>query len=111
VFKDGAWTTLRPGETASVPAGARHTFRNGTDEPVKLLAQMRPAGRTEEFFRRMVGLIGEGKIKRLPPKEPGSAIYAAMLFVQYPDVTRVTGPLNGVFKAMALIGKALRFKL
>ena len=34
-----------------------------------------------------------------------------MLFVSYPDVTRVTGPLNGVFKALALIGKALRFKL
>jgi hypothetical protein len=39
------------------------------------------------------------------------AIYAAMLFISYPDVTRVIGPLNGVFKALALIGKALRFKL
>jgi hypothetical protein len=29
----------------------------------------------------MVALIREGKIKRLPPKEPRSAIYAAMVFV------------------------------
>ena len=111
VFKDGAWTTLRPGETATVPAGAPHTFRNRSDEPVKISAQMRPAGRSEEFFRHMLALIREGKIRRLPPKEPRSAIYAAMVFVSYPDVSRVTGPLNGVFKAMALVGKALRFKL
>jgi hypothetical protein len=31
------------------------------------------------------------------------AIYAAMLFMSYPEVTRVTGPLSGVFKALALI--------
>ena len=55
--------------------------------------------------------IHEGKIRRLPPKEPRSAIYAAMLFVSYPDVIRATGPLGGVFKALALLGKTLRFKL
>ncbi len=46
---------------------------------------------------------------RLPPNEPRSAIYAAMLFNRYPDVTHDTGPLNGVFKALALLGKTLRF--
>ena len=111
VFKDGAWATLRPGETASVPAGAPHTFRNDGDELAKILIRFRPPGRSEEFFRHMLALIREGKIKRLPPKEPRSAIYAAMVFVSYPDVTRVTGPLGGVFKVLALIGKALRFKL
>ncbi len=111
VFKNGAWATLSSGETASLPAGAPHTFRNDSDEPAKILIRIRPAGRSEEFFRHMLALIREGKIKGLPPKEPRSAIYSAMLFVSYPDVTRVTGQLNGVFKALALIGKALRFKL
>ena len=111
VFKDGAWVTLRPGETASVPAGAPHTFRNDSNELVKILIRFQPAGRSEEFFRHMLALTREGKIKRLPPKEPRSAIYAAMVFVSYPDVARVTGPLSGLFKSLALIGKALRFKL
>jgi mannose-6-phosphate isomerase-like protein (cupin superfamily) len=111
VFKDGAWTTLRPGEAASVPAGAAHTLRNGSDEPAKIVTRIRPAGRSEEFFRHMHALIREGKLKRLPPNEPRSAIYAAMLFERYPDEIRTTGPLNGVFKALALIGKSLRFKL
>jgi hypothetical protein len=56
-------------------------------------------------------LIGEGKLKRLPPKEPRSAIYAVMLFDKYSDWTRPTGPINRVFKALALVGKALRFEL
>jgi mannose-6-phosphate isomerase-like protein (cupin superfamily) len=111
VFKDGTWITVAPGEAASVAAGAPHTLRNGSDEPAKIVTRIRPAGRSEEFFRHMQALIREGKLKRLPPNEPRSAIYAAMLFERYPDEIRATGPLNGVFKALALIGKALRFKL
>jgi hypothetical protein len=111
VFKDGEWTTLRPGATATVPPGVPHTLRNGADEPAKIVTRIRPAGRSEAFFRHMHKLIGEGKLKRLPPKEPRSAVYAAMLFNEYPDEIRATGPLNGVFKALALVGKALRFEL
>lgn len=59
----------------------------------------------------MHSLIREGKVKRLPPKEPGSAIYVAMLFNRYPDEIRATGPLNGVFKALTLVGRALRLNL
>jgi hypothetical protein len=50
-------------------------------------------------------LIHEGKIKRLPPKEPRSAIYAAMLIGAYPDEIRITKPPNGVFKTLASWGK------
>jgi hypothetical protein len=56
-------------------------------------------------------LIHEGKIKHLPPKDPRSAIYAAMLFGKYPDEVRATKPPNWVFQALALVGRALRFKV
>jgi len=56
-------------------------------------------------------LIHEGKIKRLPPKDPRSAIYAAMLFGRYADEIRTVKPPNGVFKALAFVGRTLRFKL
>jgi quercetin dioxygenase-like cupin family protein len=111
VFKDGQWTTLGPGATATVPASVAHTFRNGADETAKVIIRIRPAGRSEAFFRHMHKLIGEGKVKRLPPKEPRSAIYAVMLFDEYRDFTRPTGPMNRVFKALALVGKTLRFEL
>jgi mannose-6-phosphate isomerase-like protein (cupin superfamily) len=111
ISKDGAWSTVRAGETATVRAGVPHSLRNASDEPVKMVTRIQPAGRSEAFFRDMHRLIQEGKIRRLPPKEPRSAIYAAMLFDNYPDEIRATGPLNGVFKALAFLGRRLRFRV
>jgi quercetin dioxygenase-like cupin family protein len=111
VCLNGEWRTLRAGESATVPAGVPHTLRNVTAEPVRIVNVHRPALRFESFFRDMHALIGEGKIKHLPPKEPRSAIYAAMLFGKYPNEIRVAKPPNGVFKALALVGKAVGFKL
>ena len=102
---------MRAGEAVTVPAGARHTFRNASDQTAKVKSTMRPAGRSEAFFRDMHRLIHEGKIKRLPPKDPRSAIYGAMLIAEYPDEIRSIKPPNGVFKALAVVGRALRFKL
>ena len=111
VFIDGEWSSVGAGETATVPAGVPHTLRNASDEPVTTVTRIRPAERFEAMFRDMHRLIHEGKIKRLPPKEPRSAIYAAMLFGKYPDEIRTTKPPNGVFKALALVGRAFRLKL
>ena len=108
---DGEWRSVRAGETATIPAGVPHSFRNTSDETAKVKVTMQPAGRSEAFFRDMHGLIHEGKIKRLPPKDPRSAIYAAMLIGDYPDHIRSVKPPNGVFKALAVVGRALRFKL
>jgi quercetin dioxygenase-like cupin family protein len=111
VLLDGKWRSVGAGETATVPADVPHTLRNSTDEPVTIFTRFRPAGRSEAFHRDVHRLIQEGKIKRLPPKDPRSAIYAAMLFRAYPEWVRTTKPPNGVFRALALVGKALRLKL
>jgi len=111
VFKDGEWSTVPAGGTVTVPAGLPHTLRNGSDEPVTVVTRIRPAQRSEAFFRDMHRLIHEGKLKRLPPKDPRSAIYAAMLFASYPEEIRATGPVSGVFKTLALVGRTLRFKI
>jgi quercetin dioxygenase-like cupin family protein len=108
---DGRWRSVRAGETATVPAGAPHTFRNASDRTATVKITMQPAGRSEAFFRDMHRLIHEGRIKRLPPKDPRSAIYAAMLLGEYPDEIRSIKPPNGVFKMLAVVGRALRFKL
>jgi quercetin dioxygenase-like cupin family protein len=108
---DGEWRSVRAGETATAPAGVPHTFRNASDQTVKVKVTMQPAGRSEAFFRDMHRLIQEGKIKRLPPRDPRSAIYAAMLIGEYPDEIRSINPPNGVFKTLAAVGRALRFRL
>ncbi len=111
VFMNGEWKTLRAGETATVPADVPHTLRNSSTEPVRIVNVHRPALRFESFFREMHALIRAGKIKRLPPKDPRSAIYAAMLFGKYPAEIRVVKPPPAIFKALALIGRGLGFKL
>jgi quercetin dioxygenase-like cupin family protein len=111
VFLDGKWTQVRAAETATVPPGVPHTLRNATDETVKVATTIKPACTTEAFFDDMIRLIEEGKIKRLPPKEPRSAIYAAMLFASYPDWIRAIGAPGLVFATLARLGNALRFKV
>ena len=111
VCVDGEWRTVRAGETATVAAGVPHTLRNPGAEPVRIVNIHRPAQQFESFFREMHSLMQRGKIKRLPPKEPRSAIYAAMLFGRYPNEIRTTKPPNWVFGGLALIGRTFRFKL
>jgi mannose-6-phosphate isomerase-like protein (cupin superfamily) len=111
VFLHGEWSTLHVGESASAPAGVPHTLRNATAEPVRIVNIHRPALQFESLFREMQAVISQGKIKALPPKEPRSAIYVAMLFGKYPHEIRVVKPPNGVFKALAVVGRALGFTL
>jgi mannose-6-phosphate isomerase-like protein (cupin superfamily) len=111
VFMNGDWSAVRAGEKATVPAGMPHSVRNASDEPVRLVNLHKPAQGFESFFRDMHRLIHEGKIKRLPPKDPGSAIYAAMLFGKYPNEIRTTKPPNWVFQALAVVGRTLRFEI
>lgn len=111
VFLNGEWSSVGAGETATVPAGAPHSLRVPSDGPVTIVNIHQPALKFEAFFRDMHRLIHEGKIKQLPPKDPRSAIYAAMLFGKYPDEIRAVKPPNGVFKALALVGRMLRFRV
>jgi mannose-6-phosphate isomerase-like protein (cupin superfamily) len=108
VFVDGRWRRLGPGERATVPAGAPHTLRPAGEGVTSMLTTHRPARRFEAFFRDMHRLIHEGKIKRLPPRDPRSAIYVGMLFAKYSDEIRTTNPLNQVLQALAIVGRLLR---
>ena len=111
VFMDGRWRTVRAGESVTVPAGIPHTIKNSSREPVRLVNTHRPALRFEAMFREMHGLIQQGKIKRLPPKDPRSAIYAAMLFAKYPDEARMVKPPQALFNSLARLGRVLGLTL
>lgn len=49
VMVDGAWSSLGPGETAEVPRGAVHTFRNDGAEEARAITAFEPQG-FEAFF-------------------------------------------------------------
>jgi quercetin dioxygenase-like cupin family protein len=108
---DGDWRTVAPGETATVPPGVPHAVRNRSDAPAKVVNAHWPGQRMEQFFLDGGRLASEGKIKALPPKDPTSAIYAAMLFRKYPDELRVTGPKGPLFRVLAAIGRLRGFRV
>ncbi|MDQ8185755.1 cupin domain-containing protein [Pelagicoccus sp. SDUM812002] len=55
--KDGEQVTLKNGDSISIPPGAVHTFKNVGDEPGTLHYELLDAGKSEEFFQRLVAEI------------------------------------------------------
>jgi mannose-6-phosphate isomerase-like protein (cupin superfamily) len=57
------WSTLRVGESATVPAGSPHAFRNRSGTTASFLNVHAPALRFEEYFRTVHRLAKAGKLK------------------------------------------------
>src|SRR5947209_7771583 len=64
VAMNGREHVLRPGNSIEVPAGTPHTQVAVGDEPGTVRIQVRPAGRTEAFMRRVAQLCREGQFTR-----------------------------------------------
>ena len=111
VFMDGRWAPAVAGETVTVPAGVPHSVRNRAAGPAKLVNAHWPAQQMEGFFLDGGRLASEGKIKALPPKDPRTAIHAAMLFQKYPDDIRATGPQGPLFRVLAAVGRLCGFRV
>ncbi len=60
----GKQSVVRAGETINIPANAPHSFRNASQDPVRLLCICAPAGQ-EEFFTQ-VGIAVASRTTRAP---------------------------------------------
>lgn len=108
VLREGSWRTLRPGESLTVPPDAVHAFRNLTNAPVRFLNAHRPALQFEDHLTTVDRLVREGKVRGM--NDPRSLIYLSMSAAKYhPDVQ--VEPPQWVIGGMALLGRALGFKL
>jgi mannose-6-phosphate isomerase-like protein (cupin superfamily) len=65
---DGVWRTLRVGDTADVPVGALHTFRNRSGATVRVLNHHRPALRFEDFIAATCTTLRDAGVRR--PRDP-----------------------------------------
>ena len=71
VVVEGEWRTLAPGESASVPVGALHTFRNRSGETVRVRNRHSPAMRFEEFIERVCHTLqAAGVTRKRDPRVP-----------------------------------------
>ena len=105
VMVDGQWRTLSPGESASVPRGTLHTFRNRSGSRARVRNWHRPALRFEEFGAAIFATIQAAGIKR--NRDPRIPIYVSMVWQQFED-TIVPGPhQRPVVRALAGLGRLL----
>ena len=96
---------LGPGESFVVRAGARHLPRNAGEGELRFVAEMRPAGRFEEFLAEITAANNSGR------EGLAYLLTAARVLHRFPDVERPTPlprPLERVlFALLAGAGRLL----
>jgi quercetin dioxygenase-like cupin family protein len=80
---EGEWRTLVPGESASVPIGALHTFRNRSGGLVRVRNWHRPAMRFEDFIERTCETLRAAGVKR--KRDPRILIYLSKVMLEFDD--------------------------
>ena len=78
-----------PGDVVTVPAGARHKFSNGGDEPVEVRVEVRPALKMEDLLCNTVALATEGKTNRKGMPKP---VHLALFVREYEREVRAPFP-------------------
>jgi len=105
---NGEERVLRAGESATVPAGARHFQWNPCDTEVVAIEEICPAGRTHEFFSVLFRLARDGKTDS---QGRPSLFLAAALFSEFKDSVR-QGPfaMRLLLDVLAPIASALGYR-
>lgn len=83
VVVDRQWRTLTPGESATVPIGALHTFRNRSGETVRVRNRHAPAMRFEDFIERTSRTLRSAGVTR--KRDPRVPLYLSMVMLDYDD--------------------------
>lgn len=82
---DGEHRILHAGESATVPAGARHFQWNPCDSEAVVVEELRPPARIHEFFIVLFRLAHDG---RTDAKGFPTPLLAAALFSEFKDTIR-----------------------
>lgn len=103
--------TFQTGEAFTVPAGMPHWMHNVSDEEGRLLWQIRPAMKSQDFFATMWGLAAAGKTNadRVP-----NLLQLAVILRAHRDEFRASNPPYFVqrllFGLLAPIGRLLGYQ-
>ena len=109
VLIGSSWSTLVAGQSAAVPAGTPHAFRNRSEVTVRFLNEHRPALRFEEYFRTVHGLSEEGKIKG--GFDVRGVLYACVLMEEYGDTMQPVGGMQrALISGLAAVGRLLGYE-
>jgi quercetin dioxygenase-like cupin family protein len=110
VMLNGSWRTLRPGESASVPPGALHTFKNRSKAAVRVRNVHRPPARFEDYIAHIHRLTHARGITSA--KDPRIPVYLSMIMVKYPEtLTPGRARERVIIKGLAGLGRFLRMRI
>jgi len=88
VLTGRTWRAIRPGETAVVPAGTRHAFRNRSGRTAHFRVQARPPESLEAFLRDVAALSRAGALMRPGlPRTPRGLLGSAVVAEAYREST------------------------
>jgi quercetin dioxygenase-like cupin family protein len=103
------WRTLATGESASVPGGALHTFKNRSGDSVRVRNVHRPPARFEDYIEHICRLCEARGISG--GRDPRAPIYLSMVMLEYPETLRPGRARERIgLKALAGLGRLLRFR-
>ena len=107
VTVDGQWRTLTPGESASVPQGALHTFRNRSGAVVRVRNWHRPAVRFEDFIERTFTTLRAAGVKS--KRDPRLFICLSTVMLEFDDTLAPGRRRERIpMQALARVGRLLR---
>jgi hypothetical protein len=87
------WTTAGPGESALVPAGIRHAYRNDSDAEAHMVCHATPPSTLQAFLEDAAALSRGGFInRRALPKGPSALLRAAVMTEAYREMAVLLFP-------------------
>ena len=106
ILVDQTWRTLEPGDSASVPVGVSHTFRNSSGGQVRVQNWHRPAMQFEDFIQQMCESMDSAGIKSKP--DPRTLIYMSTVMMAFPETLQPSRRLERIpMKVLARVGQLL----
>jgi hypothetical protein len=108
VFIDGSWRTLSRGESASVPPGVPHTFRNPDATVTRVRNVHAPAMRFGEYFGTIHRIVASGSVAhdRMTPK---AMLYLAAVMMRFRSEIVSVRPPHFVIALSALVATMLGY--
>jgi quercetin dioxygenase-like cupin family protein len=107
VTVDGGWQTLGPGESASVPLGKLHTFRNRSGELVRVRNWHRPAVRFEDYIEQTYETLQAAGVKS--KRDPRALMCLSMVMLEFDDTLVPARRRERIpMQALARLGRLLR---
>jgi quercetin dioxygenase-like cupin family protein len=109
VLIDGTWRTLSAGESAAVPPGVAHTFRNPNGSVSRVRNVHAPAMRFGEYFGTIHRIVASGSVAhdRMTPK---GMLYLAVVMLNFKREIISVRPPHFIVVVSAGVAKLLGYE-